>query len=163
MIETCWDRKLGSEKCCGASMRGDHWCEMMSLARANEALVGLSPLDSPGTDAYFAAVMAAHRRDAAALGTPPVPASKAPKPRALKLSAGKVFSGQACLKCDRAILPGESLFAVPDWPAVVCAACQPHCEHDRSAVKVVALDEWSPPTGKWAYRSPPVLVPVLAV
>ncbi len=93
MIETCWDRKLGSVKCCGAAMRADHWREMMSLARANESLVGLSPLDAPGTDAYFAAVMAAHRREAAALGTPLPPAPKARKLPGQKLSAGKVFSG----------------------------------------------------------------------
>ncbi len=156
-MTTIWDRKIAQDEVV-TNCHGEHDYNARLLAR--------SPLETPGTEAYFNAVLAAGRREAATqsrlLAEPAPPrARKAPKPKVLRLEPGKVFSGQRCTKCDRVILPGESLFAVADRPDVVCADCQPSAQWNRTSLRVVPLAEWAPRRKPSPYA--PVLIPAVAV
>jgi hypothetical protein len=119
MTETLWDRKL--EMTCGGRKNLCGSCEICRTAKYNRSVTGLAPLESVGTEAYFAAIFAEARRATA----PELPVEARLKVKAPKVArrAADALHPQLCVYCGRSQETGSEIHAHTLLPIVVCASC----------------------------------------
>lgn len=141
MRELKWYEKPLRRGCEGYEFCGV--CEICRMVLYNEKAFSRKPLDYPGTEKYYADVMAALRRAAA---------PKAPRPPRFRKFTGRVsrcpktaLHPQLCYKCGAPQGPGAGVWAAKLRPVVFCFSCFPR--------------DSAGPREKASYGSPGNLIP----
>lgn len=125
MIETYWDKFITMD--CGTREDPCGHCGACRVVEYNVRHFGLSPLDRPGSEEYFQAVMASFRREAEARGRlrPNGNGHGKVSVRVERGEPGKL-SPQRCYKCAR-LIRGEKCYAAVNLPLVLCLECFASC------------------------------------